>query len=283
MFGTAKAVGVALLASLALAGSPAFAQDSSPSPSPSPGPLPAPNDPAVKQAIVTVDQEALFLRSKWGRRVQQELGSRSRTVAADNERIFNELSAEESAMTELRKTLSAEDFRKRAQAFDTRVTSVRTEREIAARELTTLAEAERQAFFRIVAPLIGQEMRDRGALVALDPRTILFSAESIDVTAQVISMVDQQAGDGAGQVSVEKVAAAARAEVLALQNGEGASEPAPNPAPLPDAVPGQAAPDGQTPPPLVPPPSSDPTPNDPVANDPANPAPSNPAPAPSDG
>ncbi|PZO66004.1 MAG: molecular chaperone Skp [Paracoccus denitrificans] len=273
MWGTAKTAGAALLASLVLAAPPVLAQNPAPglTPAPSPTqqsatiPMPSPNDPAVQQAIVTVDQEALFLRSKWGLRVQQELGSRSRTVAADNERIFNELSAEESALTDLRRTLSAEDFRKRAQAFDARVTSVRTEREIAARELTTLADAERQAFFRIVAPLIGQEMRGRGALVALDPRTILFSSESIDVTAQVISMVDAQAGDGAGQVSVDQVAAAARAEVMAMQNGDAATEAAPGGPPLPDGAgtpgnmddPSANAPpaDGSVsdPPPLVPP------------------------------
>ena len=42
-------------------------------------------------------------------------------------------------------------------------------------------------------------MKDRGALLVLDQRTVLFSDARIDVTAEVIARLDADLGDGAAR------------------------------------------------------------------------------------
>ena len=53
-----------------------------------------------------------------------------------------------------------------------------------------------------VVPLIGQLMQDRGAVLVVDRRTVLMSAEGIDITADLIARVDAELGDGADQPEV---------------------------------------------------------------------------------
>ena len=50
-----------------------------------------------------------------------------------------------------------------------------------------LAEAERNRFFAAAVPVIGSLMRERGAVLVLDPRTVLMSAEAIDMTDAAIA------------------------------------------------------------------------------------------------
>lgn len=168
---------------------------------PATGRIDAP-DGSLAQAIITVDQESLFRDSAWGRRAMAALAEKTRQVAADNDRLFAQLSSEEAALTEQRKTLPPQEFRTRATAFDERVQKLRREREAAARELQVLSDAERSTFFRAAAPAIGAVMRERGAVVVLDPRTVLFSVEAIDVTSTVIARLDAEIGDGADAVQV---------------------------------------------------------------------------------
>lgn len=180
------------------AGSPAPASPSLASPAPtSPSPT---NGAAMSKAIVTVDQEQLYSRSAWGKRAEALVAERLRALEAENDRLVKELSAEEAALTDQRATLPAEDFRARAAAFDERVTTLRREREAASLEVAALSDAERSTFFAAAIPVIGALMRERGAVVVLDPRTVLLSAEAIDITDAAVSRLNGEIGDGAGKV-----------------------------------------------------------------------------------
>lgn len=160
-------------------------------------PAPADAGQALRQAVLTVDQEALYIESAWGRRAQVELARMSQQVSADNDRIFAELSAAEEELTQARATLSPEEFRARASAFDERVTQVRRERDAAARAIGQAAERDRALFFQAAVPFMGTLMTERGALVVLDQRTVLFSDDRIDMTQALIARLDAELGDGA--------------------------------------------------------------------------------------
>ncbi|HRO13787.1 MAG TPA: OmpH family outer membrane protein, partial [Paracoccus sp. (in: a-proteobacteria)] len=140
---TAAVIVLGLLAAAGTAG----AQDARPAPADSPT-----AGQALRQAVLTVDQEALYIESAWGRRAQVELARMSQQVSADNDRIFAELSAAEEELTQARATLSAEEFRARASAFDERVTQVRRERDAAARAIGLAAERDRALFFQAAVP-----------------------------------------------------------------------------------------------------------------------------------
>ena len=187
---------------------------------------------ALGRAVLTVDQEAMYRQSRWGLRAQAELAAQSRQVAADNERAFADLVADEDALTAARATLSPDEFRARAARFDERVTAVRAERQAALEALTATADRDRVLFFQVAAPVLGRVMTARGALVVLDQRTVLIADERIDATAATIAALDAELGDGR-----EIIAAAARAQAEA--EGRAAEQ-----APAPGAVQPEARPAG---------------------------------------
>ena len=245
----------------AAASAPASPSLASPAPT-SPSPT---NGAAMSKAIVTVDQEQLYSRSAWGKRAEALVAERLRALEAENDRLVKELSAEEAALTDQRATLPAEDFRARAAAFDERVTTLRREREAASLEVAALSDAERSTFFAAAIPVIGALMRERGAVVVLDPRTVLLSAEAIDITDAAVSRLDGEIGDGTGKVQPPTVVprqpagtgAASAAGPAALDaggiepftppaqpGGQSGVQPGDNPAgqPAPDAATSPSAP-----------------------------------------
>lgn len=155
--------------------------------------------------VLTVDQDALYAESLWGKRVQAELDAQSRNVAAENNRIAAALEAEDDALTALRPTLPADEFRRRADAFDARVQQVRQEREQAGRALIDAAEADRTAFLTAALPIFTAIMRERGATVIFDRRTVFLAAETVDATTAMIARIDAELGTGPGLAAPDPV------------------------------------------------------------------------------
>lgn len=188
---------------------------------------------ALRQAVLTVDQEAMYRQSLWGQRAAVELARQSQKVSDDNDTAFAALVADEDALTAARPTLSADEFRRRAAAFDERVTAVRRERDTAREALQAGADRERALFFQNAAPVMGGVMAARGALVVLDQRTVLISDQSIDATAAVIAALDAELGDGSGIVAgADAVSGASSGGATA--GGAGAEAPASDAAPTGD-------------------------------------------------
>lgn len=192
------ALGVAPAASAQEHGGLAFSPQSQPAVEPMV--VDALGDPAGNAIlpVLTLDQEALYLNSKWGQRVQADLERQGREIAAENDRLEKQFSDEERELTQLRATLPPDEFRKRADAFDTRVVEVRRERANAARELQARANEERNAFFRAALPVLAAVMRERGAVAVLDRHSVFVAADSIDVTEALIQRLDAVVGVGPG-------------------------------------------------------------------------------------
>ena len=146
--------------------------------------------------VMTLDQEALYARSKWGQRAHAELEERGKQIAAENERLANQFSAEEQTLTAMRQTLPADEFRKRAEEFDKRAVEVRRQREAAVDELNASALADYNGFSRAMLPVLAALMRERGAVAVLDKRAILVAAQSIDVTDALVARIDSEIGAG---------------------------------------------------------------------------------------
>jgi Skp family chaperone for outer membrane proteins len=148
-------------------------------------------------AIVTVDQERMFSESLWGKRATAELEEASHQLQTENRKIEAALTAEEKSLTEQRKTLPAEEFRKLADDFDARVTGIRLAQETKTKELTSKRDTDRQEFFDVALPILGEVMTAHKAVAILDSRAIFLSVKSIDVTAEVVARLDAKLGDGA--------------------------------------------------------------------------------------
>ncbi len=163
------------------------------------GPLPAvaqTNRIEVPSPILTVDQERLFTDSAWGRRVQAELAAQSRDLNAENRAIEDELVAEEQALTDLRATISAEEFRDRAAAFNEKVVGLRDAQDSKSRELAAQRDAERQRFFSSIVDILAKVVSERGAVAILDQRAIVLSVSAVDITDEAIARIDVTLTDG---------------------------------------------------------------------------------------
>lgn len=193
---TRQAAGLAL-ALLFASASYSLAQTAVPDPAPLPSPAPNPGPPVVqKSAIVTLDQEQLFTATKFGRALQAQFDAQSNALLAENRKIDSQLESEERGLTDKRATMTAQDFRPLAEAFDTKANEMRSAQEAKSRNLAKQRDENRQAFFQTIAPLLGDYMVERGAVAILDKSAIVVSLGSIDITAEVVARIDDRLGDG---------------------------------------------------------------------------------------
>ena len=144
----------------------------------------------IVSQILVVDHDRLFRDSAFGQNISKVLGEERALQEAETRRIEAELVAEELALTEARADLSIEDFRTRADAFDTKVQALRSERDLAQGQLVERIEQAQQAFSEQVTPILAALMREAGATVLLDMRMVLLSANHIDITDQAIARID---------------------------------------------------------------------------------------------
>jgi Skp family chaperone for outer membrane proteins len=161
-----------------------------------PGGLSAQSPELPKSSIVTLEPDQLFSGTRYGRALQKLLEDEAEALTAENRKIDAALEAEERDLTDRRATLKPEDFRPLADAFDVKANDLRTAQEAKSRELVRLRETQRQDFFRNIGPVIGDYMVQRGAVAVLDKSTVIVSLGSIDVTQDVIAMIDARLGDG---------------------------------------------------------------------------------------
>lgn len=152
-----------------------------------------------QSAVLTINQERLFSGSLYAERIRRELEVDKARLEKDVRQIEADLIAEEKSLTEQRASMPADEFRKLADAFDEKVQGIRKAQKAKASNLNQKLERERAAFYKLVLPVIGQLMQERGALVVLDQRTVFVSANAVDITDAALERIDATIGDGAGQ------------------------------------------------------------------------------------
>jgi len=139
--------------------------------------------------ILTIDSDRVYNASRAGQRIGAELESGLQGLANENRRIEAELEAEEKSLTEKRATLPAAEFRALADTFDQKVQRIRDEQDAKQRALQTLRENDQRAFVNAITPILSAIGNERGALLILERRDVLLSADSIDITNEVISRI----------------------------------------------------------------------------------------------
>ncbi|MFV0335476.1 MAG: OmpH family outer membrane protein [Tropicimonas sp.] len=151
--------------------------------------------------VLTLDQDRLYAETLFGRRLQAEIERASQVLAERNRDLSQALRDEEQALTERRKTISTQEFRVLADAFDEKVVKLREEQDARIAALQRQQEADRLAFNRRIIPILSELIRDSGAVAILDDRAVILSAESIDVTDRAIARIDEALGEGLGAES----------------------------------------------------------------------------------
>lgn len=146
--------------------------------------------------ILVLNQDSLLTQSLFGQRIQSELDDALRALAAENRVIEAQLMEEELELTELRPTMAPAEFREIADEFDTRVVAIRAAQDAKTRDLQVQSEEAQQRFFEESFPVLLEIIEARGASVLLDSRTVLLSADSIDITDAAIAAVNAAMGRG---------------------------------------------------------------------------------------
>ena len=150
----------------------------------------------MRSPILTIDSDRLYRDSAFGQRVLQDIEAQTNALAEENRGLEARLEKEESALTAQRPSLTAEEFRALADGFDARVQSIRREREAKSQEIAQQLEENRDRFLTAAIPVLEAIMRDTGAAVVLEQRSVFISVNSIEITDTAISRINAVLGDG---------------------------------------------------------------------------------------
>ena len=141
--------------------------------------------------VLTIDSDRVYTSSLSAREIATEIEAQRAALAAENRRIEIDLETEEKELTEKRKTLESAEFRGLADAFDEKVRRIRSEQDGKQLELQQLLEEDRRDFVELIGPLLSKIGNERGALVILELRDVLLSADSIDITNEAIARLNE--------------------------------------------------------------------------------------------
>ncbi len=148
--------------------------------------------------ILSLDQDALFSRSKFGQTLRARIAEKTALAEAESRKLDSALEREERALTQQRAVMTPEEFAPLAVAFDEKVQRLRAERAAAADALQAEETAARSQFLQSAAQVIGDYMVERGAVAIIDKGAIIVSLIDLDVTDAVVAKLDAVLGDGSG-------------------------------------------------------------------------------------
>ena len=110
------------------------------------------------------------------------------------------LEAEERELTDRRATLPPEEFQALAAAFDAKTEDIRAAQDAKSRAITAQREENRQRFLQAAVPVLGDLMREAGAVAVFDKELVILSLRGVDITDEAIARIDAVLGDGTVQM-----------------------------------------------------------------------------------
>ncbi len=141
-------------------------------------------------AILVINQDRMLSGSALGRLIGAADEAAKKSMAEEGEALSLSLEAEERDLTEKRKTLPPEEFRKLADEFDKKVVAIRADQDVKAQALLAAIDGRRRQFYTQVAPVLLDVMQRHSAAVILDQRSVLLSVRGVNVTEEVIAQID---------------------------------------------------------------------------------------------
>ena len=147
--------------------------------------------------ILTIDLESLFQESEFGKAVVADYNAERRALANENRNIAEDLRAEELELTERRPDMAPEVFREEAAEFDEKARGIRDAQDAKEAAIEDSLASAQDEFVRVIQPILGEILTDRGASVIMHQQSVLLSLDRIDITEAAIARIDAQIGDGA--------------------------------------------------------------------------------------
>ena len=146
---------------------------------------------AEKSELFTVDMTKLLRSSEFGKNIIAANNIARKKLQSENEELEKKLLLEEKELSELRKTLSVEEFRPKALEFDKKVSIIRAEQGKKEEILNKKVRKEEADFFKRIYPLLYEILIERGGLILVDQRNIILWDNSVDITDDAIQAINQ--------------------------------------------------------------------------------------------
>jgi Skp family chaperone for outer membrane proteins len=140
--------------------------------------------------VLVVELERVFSDSKSGQQMTDALRQQHDVFRASVTKIQDELVAEEQSLTDLRASMSHNDFRALADAFDSKVRRIRLESDAKEAAFVTAGENARRQFNASVMPILEELRLERGASAVVERRSIYVMDPSVNITQEVITRLD---------------------------------------------------------------------------------------------
>jgi len=166
---------------------------------------------AQASGIATLDQEELLLQSLYGQRLLHEHEERQRDLARENREIEAELAEREAELTRQRVGMDPTAFRQLADTFNVTVQDHRARQIAKERAIYQRHDEDRQEFLQRCRELLIELMNQRGIHAVIDEKAVLISGSQIDLTADLVGVLDARMGDGTAGGSDPRPDAAAPA------------------------------------------------------------------------
>ena len=155
------------------------------------GPLSAQEQTDGNIGVLVVDMQRIQRDAAAATSVREQ----SAAMRADLEETIGEraraISVEEAELAELRERMTAAEFRERVREFEKKVFE---NRDFAQQESAKLQAVLAQASNRLrreIAPILAQLLRERQAKIMLDKSQVILSADTLDVTDEVLRRLNE--------------------------------------------------------------------------------------------
>jgi len=148
-----------------------------------------------KSSFYTVDMNTLLKQTVVGKKLISDNNSLRQALQNENDALEAELLLEEKDLSELRSSLSADEFRPKALAFDQKVTIIRLEQAKKEEDLLRSIRKKESAFYKNIYPLLYKLLSEHGGLILLDQRNVVLWDSSVDITDEAIDMINRIYGD----------------------------------------------------------------------------------------
>jgi outer membrane protein len=147
---------------------------------------------AAAQSIVVLDMDRVLREAAVSQALRSLQERDRRALRAQLDALQRDLEAREEELSALRDALPRAEFDRLVRAFDNRVRDARRSSQAASESLQSRYAEAGRALRASVGPVLDDVMARRGAQLALDRAAALRSAPALDVTDEVIALLDER-------------------------------------------------------------------------------------------
>ena len=137
-----------------------------------------------------------FHLERFGKNIIAVNNAARQNLQNENNNLEEKLLIEEKELSELRKTISIDEFRPKALEFDKKVTIIRKGQREKEENLNKKVRREESDFFKKIYPILYELLIERGGLVLIDQRNAILWDNSVDLTDDAIAVINRVLGSG---------------------------------------------------------------------------------------